>query len=137
MYSTEVGIALMGALGVITLSLFTTSIIKYFVGIGVFGVFFLLTYVFVGNLNASVFVGMTMAVLMGSLFEWLIKTDLYSAMLLIVVATIGIILIVILLSALWQFLQLHASSLENNQLFLFHNEILNDYRDLLQAFRSS
>ena len=43
--TTDVSMALLGTAGALAFSLLTSNTIKYFVGVGFFGIVFLLTYV--------------------------------------------------------------------------------------------
>lgn len=96
--TTDVSIALLGTAGALAFSLLTSNTIKYFVGVGFFGIVFLLTYVLFYDLNISMFSGLVSAVLVGILFEWIsMKADLVSAILLVAVATVGFLLLVAIL----------------------------------------
>lgn len=94
--------ALFGIVGIVALSLYVEKIARYFVGVGVFAVYFAMSFVLFGNPSASVFIGMSAAVFFAAIFDWVVTSDIYSAALLISLATIGYILAAITLTILVQ-----------------------------------
>lgn len=98
----EMGIAFVGALGLLTLSLIATRMVKYFVGLGMFGMFFLLTYLITEDLNICVFIGTFMAVFMGFLYEYRLKDDIFLATLVVIMAIIGLVIISVILTTVFK-----------------------------------
>jgi hypothetical protein len=135
MFSTEISAALLGAIGIITLSLFTTQIVKYFVGIGMFGVFFLLLIAITGNLEVSTFISMSISIFMGCIYDWIVKVDIYSGMLVMTIATIGFVILAILLSTLWHYYRFNIDTYTDIHLLQFHRRFIEDYREILRALQ--
>lgn len=116
---TDFNIALLGTIGALTFSLFSTKAIKCFVGVGFFSLAFFLAYLFSNDLNLGVVIGLALALLAVMYFNWLLKVDLVSAILLVFVATIGIIVIInLLLNIRLEDLNIRVFSIRN---FYSHN----------------
>jgi len=134
MYLNETYFALMGAIGVITLSLFTTQVAKYFVGVGTFCAFFLLLYAVTNNVNFSMFLAVGLGAFFYNSFDWICQNDMCSAMLLIVVSIIGILMATLFLSDLWYCYMPH-SFFEEVRKVLFYNSVTNSYKELLRVLQ--
>jgi|LSQX01.1.fsa_nt_gb hypothetical protein len=94
---SNTSLALLGAVGALTFSLLSTKTIQYFVGVGFFAIAFLLAYAVSKDLNISMLAGMLSGFFVANFFRWVLDTDIYSAIFLIVIATIGVLLLITIL----------------------------------------
>lgn len=136
MYSNEISFALMGTMGIITLSLFVTQIVKYFVGTGMSCVLFLLVCSLTGNANISMFLAVGMGIFLCNSFDWIVENDMYSAILLVVISVIGFVMATVFLSELWNYYGISSSGLFRNiEFFKLYNRIANYYKELLHVLK--
>lgn len=100
---SETNVAIMGALGFLSVSLLLWKIVRYFIGVGMFGVFFFSFYLVSDNLETSMFLAIAVAIIGAIAYEHCIKNDLYFLALFMILATIGFIIILVLFFNLYRF----------------------------------
>lgn len=136
MYFNEICFALAGAVGVITLSLFTMQIARYFVGFGAFSAFFLLFLFFTGSTESSLFLSIGAEICFAWLFDWALQNDIYSLLLLVIVAVIGTVAATIFLADLWHYSRLVTNILpSDSDTIITPQKIIQLYKELIHILQ--
>lgn len=131
----EFTMALLGALAIVTLAMFTSQAVRYLVGIGTFVIYLLILFTLTGNIDIAVLGATAIAFSIAHGFDRLMDQDLYSATLVVAISVVGFVLLARIAVDFFCFSRPDANPLTNNLIYRLYRQIIIDFQQALRLLR--